>query len=197
MKITMVFRDKTTVLRDKARGPLGWILGVVGGLALLVGSFFAGVATADTSGDQEQASVTEQEVQREQDTDKQGAEDQDAEDRSAEDQDTRSESRPRLDDEDADADANAEADGEAETEADTDGDGRPHKHHHRGDDGIPGDGDEPGNGPAEDGDKIRGDGDGPADDGDGPAGDDASGKEPKTQDDAETQDNTEQDAPTT
>ncbi|MBP3036477.1 hypothetical protein J2M53_09450 [Arthrobacter sp. zg-ZUI100] len=46
--------------RDKVRGPLGWILGVVGGLALLLGSFFAGMATADTSVDQEQASVTEQ-----------------------------------------------------------------------------------------------------------------------------------------
>ncbi len=56
--------------RDKVRGPLGWILGVVGGLALLAGSFFAGLATADNGIDQEQASVTEQqENQQDQDTD--------------------------------------------------------------------------------------------------------------------------------
>ena len=52
--------------RDKVRGPLGWILGVVGGLALLGGAFFAGLATGDNGVDQEQASVTEQQENRQQ-----------------------------------------------------------------------------------------------------------------------------------
>jgi hypothetical protein len=110
----------TMALRDKARGPLGWILGVVGGLALLVGSFFAGMATADSPADQEQASVTEQ-----QDAQNQDAQNQDAESNAeAEDQDGRPERGPRFDGDGEDSDGGPDSNADADADPDAGPTGR-------------------------------------------------------------------------
>ena len=132
---------KTTMaFRDKVRGPLGWILGAVGGLALLLGSFFAGMATADTSVDQEQASVTEQQEDT-RDRDADGGAESGTE---SEDQDANAEKGTRPDREDTrnDADDDAGPDGEPPADApdegseDQPGPGRHHKHDdHHGHDG--------------------------------------------------------------
>lgn len=148
--------------RDKARGPLGWILGVVGGLVLLVGSFFAGMATADTTADSEQASVTEQQ-QEQQGQESESESESDAETRHERDGGGDKAEKDKADKPDkADKD---KTDQGTETDPDTqeensDGESAPDQGRNDGDRKV-----------RDDEGDVRGDGDGPARDGmteDGP-----------------------------